>query len=245
MGIKGRKNYVLFYVFFILIMLVFGKYIKILNVNNSINITTTPVFNSMHRQDSDNRYTPLKKYYIIIDPGHGGMDKGTSYGNMYEKDLTLKIARYAAPYLKSKGNVVFLTRNEDKLLGLDEIGDKVNSSYADVFVSIHVNSLSDNNFSGITTLYYDINGYQKNERVKLAESIEREAVKNDSWKNRGIKRQNLAVLRYSKIPGVLVECGFITNAEDRARLSDEGVLKRLGENISKGIIDYLNENHKN
>ncbi|HBC97930.1 MAG TPA: N-acetylmuramoyl-L-alanine amidase [Clostridium sp.] len=245
MKIKSRKNFVLFYVFFTLIMLALGKYIKILNMGNSLNITTTPISKSIYKQNSGSRYIPLKKYYIVIDPGHGGIDKGTSYGNMYEKDLTLKIARYAASYLRSKGNVVFLTRNKDKLLGLDQIGDKVNSSCADVFVSIHINSLNDKNFNGITTLYYDVDGYQKDERIKLAKSVEGEAVKNDNWENRGIKRQNLAVLRYSKIPGVLVECGFITNSQDRARLSREDVLKRLGENISNGVISYLNESEIN
>ncbi|MCI1945408.1 N-acetylmuramoyl-L-alanine amidase family protein [Clostridium luticellarii] len=244
MRIVGRKNFMLSCIFFILVMLVLGKSIKILNINNSINMTAVPIDSTIDKQAASSKYTPLKKYYIVIDPGHGGIDKGTSYGNMYEKDLTLKIARYAAAYLKGKGNVVFLTRNEDKLLGLDEIGDKVNSSYADAFVSIHVNSLNDNNFNGITTLYYDVNGYQKDERIKLARAIESEAVKNDNWANKGIKRQNLAVLRYSKVPGVLVECGFITNAQDRIRLSNENVLKRLGENISNGIIYYLNENYK-
>ncbi|MHC6178484.1 N-acetylmuramoyl-L-alanine amidase family protein [Clostridium sp. JNZ X4-2] len=244
MRINGRKNFMFPCIFFVLLMLIFSKSMKILNVNNSINMMAAPIDKEIDEQNVYNKHVPLKKYYIVIDPGHGGIDKGTSYGNMYEKNLTLKIARYAASYLKNKGSVVFLTRNKDKLLGLDEIGDKANSSYADVFVSIHVNSLNDKGFGGITTLYYDVNGYQKDERIKLARAVEKESVKSDNWENRGIKRQNLAVLRYSKIPGVLVECGFITNSQDRIRLSNEDVLKRLGQNISNGIIDYLNENNK-
>ncbi|UZQ49222.1 N-acetylmuramoyl-L-alanine amidase family protein [Clostridium kluyveri] len=239
---NSKKKVMFSCVFFTLAMLIFAKNISLLNGKNSINITAAPLGNMVNKPtDKD---VSSKKYYIVLDPGHGGIDKGTSYGNMEEKNITLKIAKYAETYLSGKGNVVFLTREEDKLLALDEIGNIVNSSYADAFVSIHVNSLNDKDFKGITTLYYDLNGYQKEERIKLANSIEKECVKNDGWESRGIRRQNLAVLRYSKIPGVLVECGFITNEEDRKRLSNEKVLKKLAENISNGIINYLDESEK-
>ena len=235
MGIDSRKKLIFSCVLFILIMLIFGKNIKILNQGNSIKITASPIvkISSNHNES--------KKYRIVLDPGHGGIDKGTSYGNMNEKDITLKIAKYAQSYLRSQGDVVFLTRDKDKLLSLKEIGNKANSSDADVFVSIHINSLNDKNFKGITTLYYDVNGYQKSERIRLAKTIESQTVKNDGWESKGIRRQNLAVLRYTKIPGVLVECGFITNDEDRKKLSNEDVLKRLAKNVSDGIIEYLNK----
>lgn len=183
-----------------------------------------------------------KNYTIILDAGHGGIDKGTSYENINEKDLTLKIVKYANEYLKNKGYNVILTRNEDKLIPLKKIGDIVNAAQGDAFVSIHVNSLSDVNYQGVTTLYYDSKGYQEDERIKLAKILEEEAVKSDGWQNKGIKKQNVAVLRYSKIPCALVECGFITNKEDRERLSKDKVLKNIAENISKGIIKYLDEN---
>lgn len=239
---NSKKKVMFSCVFFTLVMLIFAKNISLLNGKNSINITAAPLANMVNKPTGKD--VSSKKYYIVLDPGHGGIDKGTSYGNMEEKNITLKIAKYAETYLSGKGNVVFLTREEDKLLALDEIGDIVNSSCADAFVSIHVNSLNDKDFKGITTLYYDLNGYQKEERIKLANSIEKECVKNDGWESRGIRRQNLAVLRYSKIPGVLVECGFITNEEDRKRLSNEKVLKKLAENISNGIINYLSESEK-
>lgn len=238
----SKKKFMFSCVFFTLIMLILSKNINILNGKDSINITAAPLENIVNKSPSTS--TSSSKYYIVLDPGHGGIDMGTSYGSMKEKDINLKIAKYAKSYLNSKGNKVLLTREEDKLLSLKEIGNKVNSSGGDVFVSIHVNSLNDKNFKGITTLYYDVNGYQRQERIKLANSIEKECVKNDGWENKGIKRQNLAVLRYSKIPGVLVECGFITNEQDRKRLSNERILKTLAVNISNGIISYLNENKK-
>ncbi|WP_373844645.1 N-acetylmuramoyl-L-alanine amidase [Clostridium sp.] len=239
---NSKKKVMFSCVFFTLVMLIFAKSVGLFNGNgkNSINITAAPGANTSGK--TCHRNTQPKKYYIILDPGHGGIDKGTSYGSMEEKNINLKIAKYARAYLNSKGSVVFLTREEDKLLALNEIGDKVNSSCADVFVSIHVNSLNDKDFKGITTLYYDVNRYQEKERIKLANSIERECIKDDGWENRGVRKQNLAVLRYSRIPGVLVECGFITNEEDRKRLSDEKVLKTLAKNISNGIINYLDEN---
>lgn len=245
MKIYNRKKFMFSCIFFTLSMLIFGKSVNLLNEGNSMNIVSSPVVKATDRRTNDNKLIRgknlNKNHYIILDAGHGGIDKGASYGEMDEKDVTLKIVKYAEVYLKSKGYTVFLTRDEDKLLSLTEIGDKVNSSYSDVFVSIHVNSLKDKEFKGITTFNYDVNGYQKEERIKLANIIQKEAVKSDNWESKGIKTQNLAVLRYSKIPCVLVECGFITNEEDRKKLSREEVLKRLAENISNGIIKYLDE----
>ncbi|MFL0248213.1 N-acetylmuramoyl-L-alanine amidase family protein [Candidatus Clostridium stratigraminis] len=180
---------------------------------------------------------------IVIDPGHGGIDKGANYGSIYEKDINLKIVNYAAQQLEFSGIKVLLTRDEDKLLALKEIGDITNSSSADIFVSVHVNENKESKYCGVSSYYYDPNGFQTEERIRLARTMQSELVKSDSWKNVGILRQNFAVLRYSNIPSVLLECGFISNTEDRNKLTQDNVLKNFGDNIAKGVIKYFQKNN--
>ncbi|MFL0267630.1 N-acetylmuramoyl-L-alanine amidase family protein [Candidatus Clostridium radicumherbarum] len=180
---------------------------------------------------------------VVIDPGHGGVDKGANYGSLYEKDINLKIANYAADQLEFSGIKVILTRDEDKLLPLKEIGDITNSSLADIFVSVHVNENKESKYCGVSSYYYDPNGFQTEERIRLAKTMQSELVKSDSWKNVGILRQNFAVLRYSNIPSVLLECGFISNTEDRNKLTQDNVLRNYGDNIAKGVIKYFQKNN--
>lgn len=237
MRIADRKKFMFSCIFFTLLLLLFGKSSIICNKNSAVKGQSLMASNkdkkfSVKQNQENNKYT------IVLDAGHGGIDRGTSYGNMYEKDLTLKIVKYAQEYLESKGYNVVLTRNSDVLVPLKEIGNRVNAANGDVFVSVHINSIDDANFKGITTLYYDPKGYQTNERIKLAKTLENAAIKSDNWSSKGIKKQNVAVLRYSKIPCALVECGFITNSEDRSKLSRDSVLKNLAHNISDGIIKY-------
>ncbi|NMM65286.1 N-acetylmuramoyl-L-alanine amidase [Clostridium sp. P21] len=244
MRIANRKRFTFSCIFFTLILLLFGK--AAINLKESKIMGSQPVVMAVGKNGTNKLETTkvdkhLKKDTIVLDAGHGGIDNGTSYKNLYEKNLTLKMVKYAESYLKSKGYTVVLTRNKDELIPLKEIGRRVNASSGTVFVSIHVNSISDPNFKGITTLYYDVQGYEKQERIKLANILEKEAVKSDNWTSKGIKKQNVAILRYSKIPCALVECGFITNNEDRDKLCKDEVLKRLSQNISDGIIKYLKQ----
>ncbi len=243
MRIANRKKFMFSCIFFTLLLLLFSKSVILFNENKILQ--GSPVVKAVDKKgtgetkDINKTKGSDKKNVVVLDAGHGGVDKGTSYKNMYEKDLTLKIVKYTEACLKNKGYKVILTRSSDELIPLKEIGNKVNESEANVFVSIHVNSLKDIKFKGITTLYYDVEGKQKEERIKLASIIEKEVVKSDKWENKGIKKQSIAILRYSKMPCALVECGFITNAEDRDKLNNDEVLKRLSKNISNGIITYL------
>lgn len=239
MRIANRKRFMFSCIFFTLILLLFGKnqifYSRYSAARGQAIVEAAKGKDGFSRVKQNN-----SRYTIILDAGHGGIDKGTSYGNMYEKNLTLKIVKYEQEYLQNKGYNVVLTRDSDVLVPLKEIGNRVNAANGNVFVSVHVNSISDPNFNGITTLYYDPKGYQSDERTKLAKILENESVKSDDWYNRGIKKQNIAILRYSKIPCALVECGFITNKSDRDKLSKDNVLRNLAENICDGIIKYIN-----
>lgn len=244
MRVANKKRFIISCVFFTFLLSIFGK-MPIFFDGSS---TSSPIVMALDKNkitSTNKKLEGSKNYIIVLDPGHGGLDFGTIYQDLNEKDLTLKIAKYAQEYLKSEGYNVILTRNEDKLIPLKEIGDIANNAKADVFVSIHVNSLEEANYKGITDYYYDGKGYETDERVKLARTIGDEILKSDGWVDKGVKRANFAVLRYTKMPSALIECGFITNKEDRARLSKDEILKRLGKNISNGIINYLDGQDQN
>lgn len=245
---KNKENILVSCIFFTLLMVFFVNYDIKFNKNILVRKEPHIILGEKKKENKENvdkQYKTDEKInreldkIIVIDPGHGGIDKGTNIGNLYEKDINLKIAYYTETYLKDKGFKVFMTREEDKLIPLKEIGNYVNDIKPEVFVSIHVNSFKESKYEGIATYYYDSNGFQKEERMELARSIQRESVRDGMWYDRGILKQNIAVLRYSDYTCALVECGFITNEEDRKRLQDENILKSTGENIAKGIINYV------
>jgi N-acetylmuramoyl-L-alanine amidase len=185
-------------------------------------------------------------HVAVLDPGHGGADKGTNLKNLYEKDITLKIVNYAEKELIYKGCKIIKTRNEDKFVPLQTIGNITNSAKAEAFISVHINSNKESKYNGVTTYYYyNTKEEQKGERMALANAMQKELLKSDNWYDRGLLKNNYAVLRYSNIPAVLLECGFMSNEGDRDKLSKEEVLKNFGNNISNGLLNYLNsENNK-
>ena len=192
------------------------------------------------------KQSPLK-YKVVVDPGHGGVDVGAKYGELFEKDLNLKITNYMVDNLRYNGCRVIFTRNTD--VELDKLVSKdltkrttlANNENADVFVSVHINSNTSNEYKGVSTYYYDEVDNQQNNKSKLANAIQNELIKSGTWTDMGIHGGDLAVLRLTKMPSVLVECGFITNYLDRDRLSSDDTLVSFGLNISNGIMKYLRE----
>ncbi|WP_250814486.1 N-acetylmuramoyl-L-alanine amidase family protein [Clostridium swellfunianum] len=176
---------------------------------------------------------------VVLDAGHGGEDKGASYNGLFEKDITLKIVNFTSEELMFNGFKVVKTREKDELLYLNQIAKIANEASADLFVSVHINSNKIDKYKGVSAYYYDVNGFQKDERIKLARTIQKELIKNDNWEDRGIARESLSVLRNSEVPCVLLELGFISNYEDRSKLMKDEVLKNFGINITKGVSNYF------
>lgn len=216
------------YIFITLLLMLFVNY----DINNNLYLYRKEVL-PLVTEKSDAAYS------IVIDPGHGGIDKGTNHKELYEKDINLKVALYIKEYLEDKGVKVYMTREEDILLSLREIGDFVNDIKPHAFVSVHVNSFKDPSYDGFSAFYYSEGGFQREERIKLAEIIQEEVNNSGLWFDRKIKEQNIAVLRYSKYPCALVEIGFMTNEGDREKLTNENILKTTGESIGKGILKYV------
>lgn len=181
------------------------------------------------------------KYKVVLNPGHGGADPGEIVGKFYEKNITLKIAKLMRSDLEYNGVDVVLTRDKDVGQALNDIADFVNNNKPDVFMSIHLNAMDSNpnNYKGIGAYYYDENGLQTNERIKLAKTILKHTTHKDGWLDDGVIRDRLRVLRLSKYPCTLVECGYLTNDSDRARLLNDTVLGNLANNLSDAIVEFL------
>ena len=174
---------------------------------------------------------------VVIDPGHGGQDPGTiGIGGVQEKNVILPISLDVAAELKKQGIEVRLTRDRDYFVSLQGRTDFANKINADLFVSIHANAinLSRPDVNGLETYYYQ-NGR------RLSEIIHWNILNSVNIRNRNVRRARFYVLRHSKMPATLVEVGFLTGAEDSARLKDPSHRQKMAKAIAQGIIEYIRE----
>ena len=170
---------------------------------------------------------------VVIDAGHGGFDRGGIRSNIIpEKGVALDVARRLRSYLADAGFRTVMTRSSDIFVTLDRRVGTANAQRQAIFVSIHFNSARRKGANGIETFY----GSPRARR--LASLIQRYAMKTTSGENRGIKRARFYVLRRSRIPAVLIECGFLTNRQDARRASRPAWRDQLARQIARAIIQY-------
>lgn len=167
---------------------------------------------------------------IIIDPGHGGFDNGAFYDGRKEKDDTLKLALAVGAKLEQAGFPVVYTRTTDVYQRPTDKARIANDSGGDYFVSIHRNSSPEPNmYSGIQTLVFNDSGVP----AKMARAINSELVKL-GFNDLGVpERRDLAVLRRTRMPAVLVEAGFINSDTDNAIFDNN--FDAVAAAIAKGI----------
>lgn len=193
---------------------------------------------------------PLQDTIIMVDAGHGGRDSGTYYGDILEKDINLEIAKKLEKELTKYGAIVYMTRKRD--VDLSSIYDSakkrgdlyrrlllIKEKKCDLYISIHINWYDDNTLRGAEVLYNSIN----KENKVLAQSI-MNRFKKELDSNRNIKTTDLYMYRNTTTPGVLVECGYLSNPTERKLLQKEEYQKRLAKTIIKGIIDFMRKENK-
>jgi N-acetylmuramoyl-L-alanine amidase len=170
---------------------------------------------------------------VVIDPGHGGFDRGGIPANIIpEKGVALDVARRLRAYLADAGLRTVMTRSRDVFVTLDQRVNMANAQRRAIFVSVHFNAARRRGANGIETFY----GSARAKR--LASLIQRNAMKTTSGANRGIKRARFYVLRRSRIPAVLIECGFLTNRQDARRASRPAWRDQLARQIARAIIQF-------
>lgn len=175
---------------------------------------------------------------IVLDAGHGGKDQGANGGNAIEKEITLEIAKKTEECLKEAGYKVKLTRDDDTFVELEERAEYANQKKAKVFVSIHCNSSEDGEGNGIETFYSEQKG---EESEKLAVLIQENLIEQTNARDREAKTADYAVIVRTKMPAVLVETGFLSDAEERALLEQDEYQNHLAKGIADGIIGYLEQ----
>lgn len=190
---------------------------------------------------------PLSGKIITVDPGHGGRDAGTSYQGLYEKDLNLEISKVLKKVLEKAGAKVYMIRNDDSDLSskwdsAKKRGDlyrrilKIQENKSDLYLSIHINYHYYSSVSGAEVLYHPINP----NNLVLAESIMNE-FKTDLKTDREVIKTNLYLYSNTRVPGVLIECGFISNSNERYLLQKESYQEKISKAITKGVENYFKE----
>ena len=175
----------------------------------------------------------------MLDPGHGGKDSGTwpRGSSAYpEKTLVLDVAKQAAQILAARGARVIMTRSSDVFPSLEQRSTLADRSGVDLFVSIHVNSAPRNrSASGVEAHIYT----QPTPASMRAAQCIVAALNRAGIETRGVQRSNFHVLREHSRPAVLMECGFLTNAQDSALLNNGAYRAKLAAAIAEGIANYL------
>ena len=173
---------------------------------------------------------------VIIDPGHGGKDKGAYWYGISEKTLTLDVAKKVESLLRSKGIKVLMTRKSDHYVSIQDRASIANKHSNAIFVSIHFNAHTNSSVKGIETFYLSSKG------KKLASSIQSRLARRINTRNRGSKKYHYAVLRKTKGVAALVECGFISNRWEGNRCASSWYKEILAQEITDGITEYCNNN---
>lgn len=187
--------------------------------------TTTPI-------------TTSGKRLVVIDAGHGGKDPGgISLNKHNEKDFTLATVLKVAELLKNEPNIAFvLTRSDDSYPTLQQRAKIANDLKADLFLSIHANSIpagSTSNPSGFETYY------SRPESLQFATTVHKYLIPASGLSDRGIRKSSLYVTRETKMPAILLECGYLSNANDEAQLYSADYQQRIAAAVVAGIKEYL------
>lgn len=184
------------------------------------------------------------KFVVILDPGHGGTDPGATYPvgvdnpEVMEKDLTLDIALKIRETLEKAGVEVIMTRSRDTYPTLKERVDIANNSNADLYVSVHINSMDNkDHIDGAQVYYHQSSDFGK----KMASLVYDRLIDYTGLTERGVQDgSSFYVLKNTKMPAILTECGFITNPADREYMNSEKGRSEIASAISDGVLEALN-----
>ncbi|MFD1031868.1 N-acetylmuramoyl-L-alanine amidase [Metaplanococcus flavidus] len=179
----------------------------------------------------------LKNRIIVIDAGHGGKDPGASKNGAIEKNIVLDVSKRVETKLKAAGANVLMTRKTDVFPSLQDRVDFARQSYAEVFVSVHVNAFSNPNAKGSEVFYNSQNDNALESRY-LALDIQNKIVQYADMYYRRVADGNFHVIRNQDIPAVLVELGFLTHSPDFAKLTSSAYLDKYAQAIYDGLIEY-------
>lgn len=184
------------------------------------------------------------KGVIVVDAGHGGKDEGTQSLEKpiyLEKNLTMSTAFLVKNFLEQFGYKVAMTRQDDVFIALEQRALFANQLKPALFVSIHYNSAPSTDAEGIEIFYYrnDENKNRVTKSKELAQAILDHMLEYTQAKSRGIKHANFAVIRETEMAAILIEGGFLTNANEMQKIKTPSYQKSLALGIAKGVEAYM------
>lgn len=192
--------------------------------------------------DSDD-YGVLLNASVILDAGHGGNDPGMVLDTIYEKNISLQITEKLQELLTDRGCSVFMTREDDSYISLEDRVRLTRTQKADLFLSIHLNAVDDDTVSSGIESYYNDSACPGSRQ--LAEAVQSETVIRTGARDRGARGDSgLYVVRKTAVPSCLIEVGFLTSDTERPLLLSDDYQTKIAEGIARGILKYLSENEE-
>lgn len=195
--------------------------------------------------------SPASNKVIIIDAGHGGRDAGASgRSGLKEKDVNLEVAKKLKRYIEEGGGIAVMIREDDNGLYSVESTNKkredmknrkqiIEESNGNILVSIHLNSFPESKYYGAQVFYFD--GSKSSQ--KLAKIVQQELRRVLDRNNDRVEKSTKTyyILKDNIIPSILVECGFLSNAEEEKLLAQSGYQEEVAWGIYVGILKYFTE----
>lgn len=191
---------------------------------------------------------PRPTYTIVVDAGHGGRDNGCSGGaGTIESDINLKIAKILKNNLETFGIKVVMTRMDGN--GLYDAGvenykqsdmnkrmEIINESNPDMVISIHQNSFSGSSQRGAQAFYQE----GDKESLRFAESVQSQLLRQLPGARSECNHGDYYILKESKLPAVLIECGYLTNPDEEILLNSSEYQDKVAYAIMCGVVKYYN-----
>lgn len=187
-----------------------------------------------------------KRYKIFIDPGHGGNDVGTVnnyYNDSYEKQIAFEISTKIVDKLSNYSNVdIVVSRFEDRYISLENRVKHANDVDADYFIAIHLNADPNTEETyGIETYYSESNKKEIDGSDELAKKIQNNIIEVTKTKDRGVKKSDFMVTKFTKMPAVLIECGFLTNKNEQEKIMTQMYQEKIAQGVVDGLVEYIEQ----
>ena len=185
-----------------------------------------------------------KPFVLVVDASHGGKDNGAFGNGLYEKDAVLKIAEKIKDLSSQYGINVVLTRDNDVFMTPQQKSDFANGQNADAFISIHVNTAIGNESANISGFEVYISGkntkFLNNNQLLGSSILQNLGTDFKAEKTLEQRQVGIWVVDNSNIPSALIECGYITNADDAENFKDDSKIELMAKNILQGVAMYAN-----
>lgn len=199
-------------------------------------------------------YLPITNKVIGIDPGHGGVDPGAvSKNGIKEDDINLKIALKLKRFIEHSGGIAVLTRDSDVGLYTDESAtlrqmktedlknrkQLIENAECEIFLTIHLNSFTKARYFGAQTFYSEnVPDSQKLAYIlqdELKNVLDKENLRVPSM------RDDVYLITEMSIPSVLIEAGFLSNADEERLLDESEYQEKIAWSIYVGIMKYFSD----